>query len=168
MLTTSLLDTLFPALTWLGSLAFLLPVSAVYAFALWRSDLRDAALLLGAGLCLSAALARLLKLLFRCPRPIAGEQLLVSMPADWSFPSAHAAQSTAFFLALALLAHRRLRPAAHAHSVALLCGFLAAAVGYSRLYLRVHFFADVLAGMLLAATLLVLLVMANRPLFTTR
>lgn len=159
MVTTPLLDALFLSLTWLGSLALLLPATMVYAAGLWRSNLRDAAQLLGAGLCLSAALARLLKLLFRCPRPIAGE-LLVSMPAGWSFPSAHAAQATAFFLTLALLAHR-LRPGAGAHVTALICGFLAVTVGFSRLYLRVHFFTDVLAGTLLGATLVAVLVRAK-------
>lgn len=158
MLTSPQLDTLFLALTRLGSLTILLPAILIASVLLWRANQREAALLLGCSLCLSAILARLLKLLFRCPRPIAAEPL-ISMPTDWSFPSAHAAQATAFFLVLAILSKRTL-PTIQAQTTALICGLLAAGVGFSRLYLRVHSFADVLAGTLLAGLVIIALTKA--------
>ena len=155
MFTFALLDTLQLALTRLGSLTTLLPAMLIASLLLWRVNHREIAQLLGCSLCLSAILARLLKLLFRCPRPLAAD-LLISMPTDWSFPSAHAAQATAFFLVLAILGKRTL-PTIQAHTTALICGLLAAGVGFSRLYLRVHSFADVLAGTLLAGVLCLML-----------
>jgi undecaprenyl-diphosphatase len=73
------------------------------------------------------------------------------MPQDWSFPSAHAAQATAFALAWLL------RPGASPGRIEIAVLVAAvAAVFASRLYLQVHFPSDVLAGAVLA-TLWVLL-----------
>jgi membrane-associated phospholipid phosphatase len=89
-------------------------------------------------------MAHALKPVFRRPRPTI-ENLLVSMPTDWSFPSGHTAQATAFFLALAILAARNLpQPAA---GLAVAASMLTALiVAYSRVYLQVHFVSDVFAG----------------------
>lgn len=72
------------------------------------------------------------------------------MPSDWSFPSAHTAQATAFFLSVTLVAFQVLPPV-WATLFALLSLLLACLVGYSRIYLQVHYVSDVLAGMVLAA-----------------
>lgn len=97
-----------------------------------------------ASLGLTAVLVHALKLLVRRPRPQI-DQLLVPMPADWSFPSAHTAQAAAFFLAAALIARRRTPtgPAAATITVALCTVVL---VGWSRVHLQVHYLSDVLAG----------------------
>jgi undecaprenyl-diphosphatase len=74
------------------------------------------------------------------------------MPEDWSFPSAHAAQATAFALAWLLRPGRspgRIEVSVLAAVVAL--------VAVSRPYLQVHFPSDVIAGVLLAAVWVVLL-----------
>lgn len=72
------------------------------------------------------------------------------MPSDWSFPSAHTAQATAFFLSVTLAAFQVLAPVWATHA-ALLSLLLVAIVGYSRIYLQVHYVLDVLGGMVLAA-----------------
>jgi undecaprenyl-diphosphatase len=67
------------------------------------------------------------------------------MPDDWSFPSAHAAQATAFALAWLL------RPGASPGRPEIVVLFAAVALVFaSRLYLQVHFPSDVFAGALLA------------------
>jgi len=77
---------------------------------------------------------------------------LVPMPEDWSFPSAHAVQVTAFALAWLL------RPGTSPGRIEIVV-FLAAAalVGVSRPYLQVHFPSDVIAGAILAALWVLLL-----------
>jgi len=91
------------------------------------------------------------KLIIRRPRPDSPE-LLVQMPADWSFPSAHTAQATAFFLVVALVALRSL-PLPTACITAAVSALVIVGVGWSRVYLQVHYLSDVLAGFLLAVLL---------------
>ncbi|MEN8213619.1 MAG: bifunctional DedA family/phosphatase PAP2 family protein [Pseudomonadota bacterium] len=81
----------------------------------------------------------LLKQGLRVPRP---EEAAVS---GWSFPSGHTLKSTVIYGFLALLLSTPLRPSGrmlvYAVSVALV-----ALIGFSRLYLGVHWFSDVAAG----------------------
>jgi len=138
------LDRWMPTLTWLGSLAVLLPVTVLAALFLWRGRHRRAAGFLMLALLGATALSHLVKLAVMRPRP----DLLpvwTAMPADWSYPSAHAMQITALAVAVVFVAPRqRALWAVPLGSAVLL-------VGLSRIYLQVHFPSDVLAGTLAAA-----------------
>lgn len=70
-------------------------------------------------------------------------QLLISRPTDFSFPSGHTASSFAAASALYFSGSRLWCPAA----------VLAVIIGFSRLYLYVHYPSDVLAGALLGTML---------------
>lgn len=134
-------DAFFLAVTWLGSLWLLLPLALLLA---WRTSDRRRLALPGA-LLAAAALCHALKIGVDRPRPLLHEAL-VALPADASFPSAHAAQAMAFaLLAGALLPAPWRRPALPLLLAA------AALVGLSRLHLQVHWPSDVLAGWLLGA-----------------
>ncbi len=138
------LDHWMPALTWLGSLAVLLPVTALAALVLWRGRHRRAAGFLMLALLGASALSHLVKLAVMRPRPDLFP-VWTAMPADWSYPSAHTMQITALAVAVVLVAARR-------RALWILpLGSAVLLVGLSRIYLQVHFPSDVLAGTLAAA-----------------
>jgi membrane-associated phospholipid phosphatase len=94
----------------------------------------------------ASLVAHVLKEAFdRARPPVADPGLgsLTPLPDNPSFPSGHSATAFAAATAVAILSPR-LRPAALG---------IAAAVGLSRIYLRVHFPIDVLAGALIGAGL---------------
>jgi undecaprenyl-diphosphatase len=150
------MDHFFKTITWLGSLYVLLPLCMLLGLLLWwRGRVHDAALL-GLSLLATSVTVHVAKQMIRRPRPQA-LGTLVAMPSDWSFPSAHSAQVTAFLLALSLVSWRVL-PKSWAGMVAGVSLLLAAAVCVSRVVLQVHYRSDVLVG----AALAIVMVLAIR------
>jgi len=143
------MDLFFTTITWLGSLYLLLPLSLLLCFVLLWTGKSGHVILIVLNMSVTILSVHVAKLMFRRPRPSTTD-LLVTMPSDWSFPSAHTAQATAFFMSAALIAFQMLPPV-WANLFALLSLLLVGIVGYSRIYLQVHYVSDVLAGMFLAA-----------------
>jgi len=142
------LDSLFAAVTWLGSLGVLLPLALL---AWWRRRGDRSASFVALALLGASALGHLAKRIVARPRPDLFPPL-IPMPEDWSFPSAHAVQVTAFALAWLL------RPGTMPGRIEIAVLFATVAVVISsRLYLQVHFPSDVIAGALLATLWVVLL-----------
>lgn len=155
-------DSFFAAFTWLGSLYFLLPAFVFLSLILiWAG--KSAEIMMPA-LSFSATVIAVhaVKLIFRRPRPDSAVHV-IPMPTDWSFPSAHTAQATAFFLSITLIAIRILPPF-WAKLTAFFSLLIIVGVAWSRVYLQVHYPSDVLAGLALAI-LLALAVHLRRSLF---
>lgn len=136
------LTAFFSAVTWLGSIAVLLPASLLLAWRYRQRGQRRAALLLPLAVGGAWLFAHAGKLLVERPRPDL-YPALIDMPGDLSFPSAHTLQVTAFVVAW-LWAQAAL-PKWHAIALATL---LVMMVAGSRLYLLVHFASDVLVGLI--------------------
>jgi undecaprenyl-diphosphatase len=139
---TPWLEPIMLGVTFLGGRGVLhaLAFSAVAVLLVRRRD-RCAAC---AGLAVLGAplLTDALKQLVRRDRP----EVVLPPPGGYSFPSGHALESTAVYGLLALLALPYLRHKG-AQTVLLLGSLLLAfAIGFSRLYLGVHYFTDVVAG----------------------
>jgi membrane-associated phospholipid phosphatase len=132
----------FRVVTFLGSPAVALAIGAVVCVVLYRRGRLVEAALLPVVLGGAELLNLILKLSFHRPRP---DVAFVHIDT-YSFPSGHAMISTAAYGALAYLAWGRLRtPRAR---LALASGTVAfvTLIGFSRLYLGVHYLSDVLAG----------------------
>lgn len=145
------LDTLFALLTWFGSLWLLIPLSELLILG-WRGRDRFAAWQVAFSLLLASGLAFWVKNLVDRERPELFSRF-IALPADAAFPSAHSAQVAAFALALVLIVPADRRWKAAGGLLLLVLG-----VGFSRIYLQVHWPTDVLAGYAtgIAAALLVL------------
>ena len=146
-LRASWLTDVAKAVTELGSAAVTLPITLVAAalFAV-RRHWAETAVLLVATVIIYVGVADLKEVVGR-PRP-------AGMLADVSgsgFPSGHAAHAVVYaWLALTLTV--RLRPGMAGGTALLVMGIaLTAAVGLSRVYLRVHYFSDVSGSWALGA-----------------
>ena len=147
---------LFHSATHLGDPLFLTAISALVALALlWRRQ-RLLFVVWIAATAGNGLLTRLLKAIFERTRPLHEHGLLVS--EGWSFPSGHASGSAAVFTML-LYVYLRGREVRWWH-VPLLAAAMALVlvVGFSRVFLQVHYLSDVIAGYIVAVSWLALCV----------
>ena len=150
------LTVLMRAATGLGYLWVVWPVLVVVCVLLVRRGRRDLALLLVLSSVGTTVLVNGAKVVVQRPRPPVADRLV---PAEgWAFPSGHAGQGVALYLALGLVVWC-VASRCRVRVLGLVAGVvLAVAVGASRVYLGVHWTSDVLGGWLLALGWLALLV----------
>ena len=142
--STDSVTTFIEAITFLGSRYFLTTagIALIFYFLFikrhrWYS-LKVPVVALG-----SISLNLVLKNFFERPRPAL--QHLVEA-SGLSFPSGHSMVAASFYGLLIFLVWKHVRPKGLRYSlVALLCVIITL-IGFSRIYLHVHYFTDVLAG----------------------
>jgi undecaprenyl-diphosphatase len=142
--------------TWLGSMAVIIPVGLVVGLLLlWRARRWQPLSLLTAAVAGAVALYNVVKGLVERPRPPA--ELWIGHFSGYSFPSGHATQSIAFYTLMAFVLGRGhpLRARVFLWSAA---AAVALVVGASRLYLGAHWLTDVLGGYALGASWAALIV----------
>lgn len=72
----------------------------------------------------------------------------------FSFPSGHSASSFALYISLLIISLCIFKKLSTKVAVGLICSAMVLLIGYSRIFLGVHYPSDVLGGYLLAATIL--------------
>ena len=148
-----LLDNIFRGITFTGEEQFYL---VLFPLILWCIDYSFGAVLVIFFL-LSNFLNIILKDLFQQPRPFVLNPALKLSPADgYGMPSGHAQLAASVWGAIAVRVHKT-----WFWIVAIVIILL---IGFSRVYLGVHFPTDVLAGWIIGAILLVIYIMARNPL----
>lgn len=147
-------------ITQMHSVLGVLTLSLIAAFFVWRNGDRlwvlSLALVVPGGMLINSAL----KILFDRARPTWDDPLLTLTTG--SFPSGHAAGSTLFYGFLACYLVWRMKSDSARALVILGCVAMVALVGFSRVYLGVHYLSDVLAGMSLGTAWLALCMIAVR------
>ncbi|MEN3284886.1 MAG: hypothetical protein V7607_6026 [Solirubrobacteraceae bacterium] len=129
------------AVTVLGSLPVAIALVVITAGVLaWRHDVRDG-ILLAIGLAVIYGAVHITKNAVERPRP-PGALIDVT---GWSYPSGHAAYA-ATWVAAAVALRRVLPSPASRYVLVTIAIVIGAAVGLSRVYLRVHYLSDVGGG----------------------
>jgi membrane-associated phospholipid phosphatase len=139
----------FTAITWMGNLATLVVVLAVAGVVLarrrWYGDLQFL-LLTALG---TKVLTEVFKWSFQRDRPFFPDPLATE--STYSFPSGHASMSMAVYGAVAIIVARRVTNLGLRIAVLVGVALLIGLIGFSRIYLGVHYLTDVIAGYALAA-----------------
>jgi membrane-associated phospholipid phosphatase len=105
-------------------------------------------------------LDEMLKLAFRRARPSVASEFITN--GSWSFPSGHAMNSLVGYAMLAFLVRERLTNPRARVAVTVVAVILIAAIGFSRLYLGVHYLSDVTAGCLAGSAWVLACITAER------
>jgi len=140
-LRSNVLDTVLPAVTFLGDKGWLFIVIAVLLVLLPKTRLWGAKL--STSLILGLVFGNmLLKNVVARIRPydvVENVNLLVDKLSDYSFPSGHTMAAFEFFTVVCFMPIKKIYK--------VLAGILAFTIAFSRLYLYVHYPTDVLGGM---------------------
>ena len=152
--TSRLRNRIILFITFLGSHLFLIPANLVLlAFFLfirrysWFS-IRVAVIALS-----SLALMLLLKYLFQRKRPLSP---LLKTAKGLSFPSGHAITAVTFYGLLIYILFKTAPEGLLKYIVATILILLILLIGFSRIYLRVHYVSDVIAGFIIGVLWLVI------------
>ncbi len=141
------LDEVMRFVTVLGYYWVVIPLLAVAAYAFYRKGRTISARLLVVSTVGGIVLTSVLKDVFERARPDLFESAYVE--SSYSFPSGHATMAVGFYGTLTLLVAWRLR-GLRRWAVVLAGLVLVLLIGFSRMYLGVHYPTDVLAGFLAA------------------
>lgn len=139
---TPLMDRLMVVITALGDWQMILSMSAVlFAWLVWHRRM-NAALYWLAAAAFAQLLIQTVKLLTTVPRPVD----VYTGASAFSFPSGHATSSMVVYGFLAVLVAREL-PSARRWIAYVAVAPLVILIGFSRLYLGVHWLSDVVGGL---------------------
>ncbi len=137
---TPLLTQIMKAVTFLGEAEVLIGIAVIYML-ICKNKKIGAVVLLNLG-CV-ALFNHILKFIIKRPRPSL-EHLVVA--DGFSFPSGHSACSMAFYGILIYLINKKCKNKKIKYILTAILSVLIIAIGCSRIYLRVHYPSDVLAG----------------------
>jgi len=138
------MTSIMRTVTVLGDVRVVVLVGAVAVVLLVAAHRRALAVALVVSSAGASLLVNTTKRLVERPRP--PEVFRLVYARGWSFPSGHAGQAAAMYLAIAVIAWIVLRETRIRWVVAVTFGILAALIGLSRVYLAVHWLSDVVAG----------------------
>ena len=156
----SALTAFLLAVTRLHSTLCVLAMSFCAGLMVWRNGDRFHALWLALALPGGLMLNVALKHLFDRPRPAWDDPILTL--TTQSFPSGHATGATLFYGFLACYAVWRMKSAAARSLAIAACAGMVLLVGFSRIYLGVHYLSDVLASICLGTAWLTACMIAAR------
>ncbi len=154
------LTAIMVAASYYGGPVVLIPAAVIAAFAFLIHGWHRGALLVGLTVAGAALLNWLLKVTFARVRPEAFFDY--PLPTSPSFPSGHALYAASIFGGLAALLTARLKHGPLRVAVWLAAVFLILLVGFSRVYLGVHYPSDVLAGYSIAVIWVTFVALGDR------
>ena len=142
-IATPLLDNIFKAITFFGSRQFLTPAGLLLvAYFLFIRKHRWYSVKVPVIALGSITLNLILKYFFDRPRPL----LPVVDASGLSFPSGHTMVAASFYCLLIYLVWHNVQSKTLRNVAVILLTFFIILIGFSRIYLRVHYASDALAG----------------------
>ncbi|QQY79370.1 undecaprenyl-diphosphatase [Keratinibaculum paraultunense] len=144
--TTPLGTNIMKKITYFGSVYFFLPIGIVIFIYMLRKNNTQGILLLILSTLGSYGLNCILKNIFIRTRPL---KYFLIKQGGYSFPSGHAMVSMTFYTTMTYLLLKKVNKDEFKRLVWIVNAFIIGVIGFSRIYLGVHWPTDVLMGYLL-------------------
>jgi undecaprenyl-diphosphatase len=141
----------FLTVSFFGNWMFIVPVILIIFLALFIKKKQDYILPFIFTVAGAEIVTFFAKIIFHRPRPAAA----MIFESDYSFPSGHATVAVTFYGYLAYILVNSVNKR-YKYPIIITTIFLAALIGYSRLYLHVHYPSDVLGGYFVGAVFLIM------------
>jgi undecaprenyl-diphosphatase len=142
--SSPLLTSVMQIASFLGSTVFLTIFGIGVFIIFWLFKWRRAAILLVITMAGASILLFTLKNVFRRARPEPFFDTL--LPTSYSYPSGHSLLSFCFYGALGAILARRVKRKLHRFVILICAALLISLIGFSRIYLGVHYPSDVVSG----------------------
>lgn len=137
--------------TYLGQFVVLYVICLLVAFLVYKMKKdKKTSIFLVVNLVIASIVSTLIKYTVRRPRPIP----TVISDVGFSFPSAHSMLGAALYFSLVVVAFRYIKSKWIRGVLAITSILLVMFIGFTRIYLGVHYFSDCLAGVFLAGAIL--------------
>ena len=144
------LTPIVKGITQLGGVIGLIVIATILSIAIRNKKI---GILIWINLGLSALLNQILKNIVQRPRPT---EYRIIDESGYSFPSGHSMVSTAFYGFLIYLIYKKIKNKYLKWGLITTLSLLIISIGISRIYLGVHYTSDVLAGLLISISYLII------------
>lgn len=155
----SFLTEIFKFITFLGS-QYILILITIISFVIIRNKKVPIAITIN--LIISAVLNVLLKNIINRPRP---EGYRIISETGYSFPSGHSMISMAFYGLILYIVFKNCKNKKLRNISCSMLSILIILIGFSRIYLGVHYASDVVGGFLVSISYLIVFTTITKPIF---
>ncbi len=154
-----MLTNIFKFVTFLGSQYMILLIT-ILCFIFIKNKKIPIAMLIN--LIVVTILNLLLKNVISRPRP---EGYRIIVETGYSFPSGHSMISMAFYGLILYIIFKNMKDKNLRNVLSYMLGILIILIGFSRIYLGVHYASDVLGGFIISIAYLILFTTITKPIF---
>lgn len=150
---TDMLTAILKGITELGSTVGLFFIALITVIIMFILKKRKIAIGVTLNLLISSITYVVLKNIFQRPRPPIEERLIEE--TGYSFPSGHSTNNMAFYVFAIYLIYKNIKNRKIRNVLCVILGIIPILIGFSRVYLRVHYPSDVISGFCLGIILVI-------------
>lgn len=154
-----MLTNIFKFVTFLGS-QYVVIIICIISFLFIKNKKIPIAITIN--LIISTSLNLLLKNVINRPRP---DGYRIINETGYSFPSGHSMISMAFYGLILYIIFKNIKNKKIRNTIVIFIAFLIVLIGFSRIYLGVHYASDVLGGFIISISYLILYTTITKPIF---
>lgn len=151
---TDKLTSILKFFTKIGDVQSLFFISSITVLIMLVFDKKKIAISVALNIIISSISYVVLKNIFQRPRPEIAERLIEEN--GFSFPSGHSTNNMAFYALAIYLVYKNVKNKKIRDIICLILGIIPIIIGFSRMYLRVHYPSDVLGGFCLGIIVVIL------------